>query len=34
MHVKKLGNKHEKKKVPSHKVFQTILYFDADNIKF
>ncbi len=34
MHVKKLGNKHEKKNVPSHNVFQTIFYFDADNIKF
>jgi hypothetical protein len=34
MHVKKLGNKHKEKKVPSHNVFQTILSFDADNIKF
>ncbi len=24
----------KKRKVPSHNVFQTILYFDADNIKF
>jgi hypothetical protein len=34
MHVKKLGNKHGKKIVPSHNVFQTTLYFDSDNIKF